>query len=113
MFRVAVVVGYLAGLPVAALVIGQAVPEPYGAVAQYGIAGVLGVLLIRRYESELSREREARARAEAQADALSDRAMAEFVPLVTEVSRTMVPTLERLVSEVQRMGDRLNRPGTG
>lgn len=112
MFRLVVVAGYLAGLPVAALVAAQAVPEPYGAIAQYGIAGILGVLLIRRYESELTREREARAKAEAQADALSDRAMADFVPLVTEVSRTMVPTLERLVQEVQRMSDRLTRPGS-
>lgn len=101
--------------PVAALAPGlllaQAVPEPYGILTQYGVAGLCAFLLYRRYEGELSRERAARERAEQQADALAERAISDLAPLVAEVARTMVPALEQLSAEVARMGERVQRTG--
>ena len=89
------------------LVFAQALPEPYSAIAQYGLAGILGVLLIRRYEAELSREREARLAAEARRDALTDKAASETIPLLGEVQRTMVPALTTLTEEMRRVSERL------
>lgn len=92
-----------------AFVVAQTVPEPYGLFAQYGLAGLFGFLLWRRYEGELAHERAARERAEQQADALAERAISDLAPLVAEAARTMVPTLDRLSTEVARMGERLDR----
>ena len=92
-----------------ALVFAQAVPEPYGIFAQYGAVGLAAYLLYRRYESELARERARAERAEAQADAVVERAISDLAPLVAEAARTMVPTLDRLSTEVARMGERLER----
>jgi hypothetical protein len=91
------------------LLFAQALPDPYSALAQYGIAGILGVLLIRRYEAELGRERAARLRAEEQRDALTERAASETIPLLGEVQRTMVPTMTNLTDELRRLGERVER----
>lgn len=91
------------------LIFGQSVPEPYGVIAQYGLAGILGVLLIKRYDNELQRERAARERADQQRDALTEKIVSDIVPLVAEVQRTMVPSLDRLATEVQRMRERIDR----
>jgi hypothetical protein len=98
-----------AGQLPATLLLAQAVPEPYAVLAQYGLAGILGALLIRRYDNELNRERGAREKADSQRDALTERVVSDLVPLVSEVQRTMVPAVERLTQEVQRMGERLDR----
>ncbi|HKO83930.1 MAG TPA: hypothetical protein VJ140_05065 [Actinomycetota bacterium] len=92
-----------------AILLAQALPEPYTGIAQYGLAGLLGVLLIRRYENELSREREGRLAAETRRDALTERAASETIPLLGEVQRTMVPALAALTEEMRRMADRLER----
>lgn len=92
-----------------AVVFAQALPEPYSGLAQYGVAGLLGVLLIRRYENELQREREARVSAETRRDALTERAASETIPLLGEVQRTMVPALTALTEEVRRVSDRLDQ----
>lgn len=100
----------LAGQVPLTWVLGQsAVPEPYAIFAQYGLAGILGGLLIRRYDNELGRERAAREKADGQRDAMTERVIGEIVPLVTEAQRTMVPTVERLVTEVQRMRETVDR----
>lgn len=96
-----------------AILLAQAVPEPYGIFAQYGLAGLFAFLLYRRYESELAAERSARVRAEAQADAVIERAISELAPLVAEAARTMVPALGQLSEEVARMGERLDRLDRG
>ena len=93
----------------ALVILGQSIPEPYGLFAQFGVAGLLGFLLWRRYESEITRERQARERAEQQADMLAERAISDLAPLVAETARTMVPALEALTTEVRRMGERLDR----
>lgn len=92
-----------------AILVAQVTPEGYGLFAQYGVAGLFGFLLYRRYESELNRERSARERAEQQADTLAERAISDLAPLVAETARTMVPALEQLTAEVRRMGDRLEK----
>lgn len=94
---------------VSALLLAQAIPAPYDTLTQYGIAGVLLVLLIRRYEAELAKVHAAKEKAEAQRDALTERAASETIPLLGEVQRTMVPTLNNLTNELKRMGDRLER----
>lgn len=97
----------LAAVP--GLVFAQSLPEPYSALAQYGLAGVLGALLIRRYEAELARERAAREKAETQRDALTERAASETIPLLGDIQRTMVPALTALTEETRRMGERIER----
>lgn len=94
---------------VPALLLAQAIPAPYDTLTQYGLAGILLVLLIRRYEAELTRERERTAKAEERRDALTEKAASETIPLLGEVQRTMVPALTSLTEEVRRMGERLER----
>lgn len=102
-------IGWPALAVVPAVVLAQAIPEPYGIFAQFGVAGLCGFLLYRRYESELAHERAARERAEAQADALAERVISDLAPLVARVGTTVVPALDRLSTEVARMGERLDR----
>lgn len=116
--RLALALGAL-GLATPTVIVAQALPPPLDSLVAYGPLGIftllyiLGLIVSKR---ELDRALLRAERAEAQRDALADRAMSDLVPLVTEVSRTMVPTLDRLVTEVQRMsaetqriGDRLDR----
>lgn len=116
--RLALVCGAL-GIPPLAVLVGQALPAPYDSFVAYGPLGIFTLLYILGQvvsKRELDRALARAEKAEAQRDALADRAMSDFVPLVTEVSRTMVPTLDRLVTEVQsvridlqRNGERLDR----
>ena len=101
-----------AGLTPPAVLLGQALPPPYDVLVTYGPLGIFTVLYITGQvatKRELDRANARADRAEEQRDALANRALTDLVPLVTEVSRTMVPTLDRLVNEVQRMGDRFDR----
>lgn len=109
--RLALVLGAL-GVAGSWPIIGQALPPPYDSLVAYGPLGIFTLLYILGQvvsKRELERALLRAERAESQRDALADRAMSDLVPLVTEVSRTMVPTLDRLVTEFQRMGDRLDR----
>lgn len=107
--------------------IGQEIPAPYGIIVQLGVAGVLGVLLLRRYDAQLdreradrehveeklnaqlNREREDRERIEERLNRLIDKTVSEMVPLVSEVQRTMVPSLDRLATEWERIAPLLER----
>lgn len=81
----------------------EVMPEPFSTLAQYGAAGVLAFVLIRLYESVLARERARAEKAEDQRDALTARTMSDVVPLVGEVQRTMVPTIEKLVASHEKL----------
>jgi hypothetical protein len=109
--RLALLLG-AAGLTPPAIILGQALPPPYDVLVTYGPLGIFSVLYITGQvatKRELERANARADRAEQQRDDLANRALTDLVPLVTEVSRTMVPSLDRLVTEVQRMGDRLDR----
>lgn len=100
------------GLSTPAVIVAQALPPPYDVLVAYGPLGIFTVLYITGQvatKRELDRANARADRAEAQRDELANKALTDLVPLVTEVSRTMVPSLDRLVNEVQRMGDRLDR----
>lgn len=107
--RLALLLGWLGVPPV---VFAQALPPPYDSLVAYGPLGIFTLLYILGQivsKRELERANARADKAEAQRDALADRAMSDVLPLVNEVARTMVPTLDRLVTEFQRMGDRLDR----
>lgn len=94
------------------LVFAQALPDPYSTLITYGPLGIFVMLYLTGQlvsKRELERANARADRAEAQRDALSDRAMSDVLPLVNEVARTMVPTVDRLVTQVQRMADRLDQ----
>lgn len=87
-------------------------PAPYGPVLTYGPVGLFVVLYLTgqiNSKRELTRETARADRAETQRDKLADQLLTETVPLITEVQRTMVPTLERLAAEVARMSERIDR----
>lgn len=109
--RLALVLGTL-GIPTASVVVAQALPPPYDSLLTYGPLGIFTLLYILGQvvsKRELERALARAERAEQQRDALADRAMSDLLPLVIKVGDTMVPALDRLVTEVQRMGDRLDR----
>lgn len=100
------------GLAVATVVLGQEITGPAGALVTYGPLGILVVLYLLGYipsRAELLRQIERAERAEAQRDALTERAAAETIPLLGEVQRTMIPTLERLAAATEKMAERLDR----
>lgn len=91
---------------------GQALPDPYGPLVTYGPLGVFITLYLTGWipsRAELLRQIERAERAESQRDALTERAAAETIPLLGEVQKTMLPTLERLAAAVERMAERLDR----
>lgn len=57
--------------------------------------------------AELAREVARADRAEAQRDALSEKVLGDVVPLLGDVSRNMLPAVERLTEEVRRMADKI------
>lgn len=77
------------------LVLAETLPEPYATFAQYGLAGVLGYLLLRRLEAELTRANARSDKAEAQRDALTEKVFGEIVPLLGEVSKVMTKVIEQ------------------
>lgn len=100
------------GVVCVGFVIGQALPEPYGPLATYGPLGIFIVLYVTGWipsRAELQRQIDRAERAEAQRDALTERAAAETIPLLGEVQRTMLPTLERLATAVERMNERVGQ----
>lgn len=109
--RLALVAGAL-GVPTASVLVSQSLPPPYDSFIAYGPLGiftllyVLGQIVSKR---ELERALQRAERAEAQRDALAEKAMSDLLPLVIKVGDTMVPALDRLVTEFQRMGDRIDR----
>jgi hypothetical protein len=100
------------GLLLAGQILGQELPAPYNALLTYGPLGIFMVLYLLGYipsRAELLRQIERAERAEAQRDALTEQAAEKTLPLLVEVQRTMVPTLERLTTSVERMADRVDR----
>lgn len=100
------------GAVVVAVVVGQQLPEPYGPLIAYGPLGIFVALYLAGWipsRAELHRQIERAERAEAQRDALVEKAAAETIPLLGEVQRTMLPTLERMATAVERMGERVER----
>jgi hypothetical protein len=94
------------------MVVGQQLPEPYGPLVAYGPLGVFVLLYLTGWipsRAELQRQIERAERAEDQRDALTEKAAAETIPLLGEVQRTMLPTLERMATAVERMGERMER----
>lgn len=87
-------------------------PPPYDSLVTYGPLGIFTLLYVLGHivsKRELERALLRAERAEAQRDALAERAMGDVLPLVVRVSDTMVPTMDRLATEFQRMAERLDR----
>lgn len=87
----------------ATLLLGQAVPDPYGPLLTYGPLGIFTALLLTSRlvtKAELDRANARADHAEAQRDELAARMISDIVPLVAEVQRTMAPALNQ-VSEGQ------------
>jgi len=100
------------GLLFTGVIVGQALPEPAGTFVTYGPLGVFILLYITGWipsRAELHRQIERAERAEGQRDSLVEKAAAETIPLLGEVQRTMLPTLEKLATAVERMSDRVDR----
>lgn len=108
---------------VLSLILGQAVPEPYGTLVTFGPLGIFVALYLAGIipsKGELDRTIARAVKAEDQRDALAEKALTDTIPLLGEVNRTMIPTVERLVgqvgdltSEVRRMSDRLHETERG
>ncbi len=81
------------------MLLGQAVPDPYGPLLTYGPLGIFTVLLLTSRlvtKAELDRERARADRAEVQRDEMAARMISDIVPLVAEVQRTMAPALKQV-----------------
>lgn len=91
-------------------------PAPYGPIVAWGagsiVFGLFGYLFLSgKWVSERERLRESQRadRAETQRDELQKMLLTETVPVLTDIQRTMVPTLERLTAEVARANERSER----
>jgi hypothetical protein len=96
-----------AGSAASAWLFGQATPEPWSSLGQYGAAGFLVGILIWRYERSLAMADQRAAKAEEQRDALTDRVVTDILPVLGLVNARMIPATEHLAEEVRRMGDRM------
>lgn len=94
------------------LVVGQALPDPYGPLVTYGPLGIFITLYLTGWipsRAELLRQIARAEKAEAQRDVLTEKAASDWIPLLGEVQRNMLPALEKMATAVERMGDRLDR----
>lgn len=88
------------------------VPEPWATLLAYGPLGIMFALYVTGRlpsPSELKREIERANRAEEQRDLLTERSANDLIPLVRDVQKQMIPSLERLVVVVERLADDIER----
>ena len=98
----------------AALIFGQALPEPFGVLMAYGPVGIgVGLWLAGWLPSkpELDRAHARADRAELQRDALTEKVLGEILPMIGVINGSMIPATERLAREVGAMAEEIRRMG--
>ena len=89
--------------------VAQTLPDPWSPLAQFGVAGILGALLIRRYEAELATERAERQRLEAALATLTGRVTEDIIPLLGDVQRGITDAVRQGAEHMARVSEQLAR----
>lgn len=93
---------------------GQALPEPLGSLVAYGPVGIGVALWLAGWlpsKSELERAVARAERAEEQRDALTEKVLGEILPMIGVINGSMIPTAERMASELRGMAEEVRRVG--
>lgn len=99
---------------VGAILLGQAIPEPFGSLVTYGPVGIGVALWLAGFlpsKAELDRANARAAKAEDQRDALTEKVLGEILPMIGTINANMLPAAERMAREVRRLTEEVHRIG--
>lgn len=103
-----------AGITTPAVLVAQALPEPFGSLVTYGPVGIGVALWLAGFlpsKSELDRANARADKAEAQRDALTEKVLGEILPMIGTINTNMLPAAERMAREVRHLSEEVRRIG--